>query len=109
MKLPGKVVVGWRTYPIRELPLKQARADGVLGWHENYPNAIAVRTEEMSPADVADTLLHEILHACWWTGELPPKANEEKAVTVLAHGLLQVLRDNPAVVDFLVKSARTMP
>jgi hypothetical protein len=44
-----------------------------------------------------DTLLHEIMHAIWWTAYLEDEDKEERVVSSLSTGLLQVLRDNPWV------------
>lgn len=56
------------------------------------------------PAVCAETLLHEILHtltvATGLTAELDPDV-EEGLVTRLTPRLLAVLRDNPAVIDYL--------
>jgi Zn-dependent peptidase ImmA (M78 family) len=54
-----------------------------------------------TPAVQKDTLLHEILHAIWWTGYLEDDDKEERVVSVTATGLMQVLRDNPWLVEEL--------
>jgi hypothetical protein len=41
-----------------------------------------------------DTLIHELLHALFFVGDIRSK-REETIVTRLATGLTQVLRDNP--------------
>lgn len=107
MKLPRKVTIGYRKYRVEELSKKQSDADEALGWHFNYPARIKVRLTELDPAEVANTFLHEILHGCWKVGELPKKKiDEEQVVTVLANQLTQVIRDNPEVIEFIVKNAR---
>lgn len=54
--------------------------------------------------EVADTLIHEILHAICHS-YLPDveRADEEEVVTMIAHGLTQVLRDNPTLFPELKK------
>jgi hypothetical protein len=94
MKLPETVIVGYRTYDIEDLPSLQSRADGADGWHIGNACVIQVRTENRQPADIANTLLHEILHACWQMGDLEAMSPEEKTVTVLANQLIQVWRKN---------------
>jgi hypothetical protein len=48
------------------------------------------------PADeVADTIIHETLHAIWAERGLKGELDEETVVTALAHGLTAVMADNP--------------
>lgn len=53
---------------------------------------------------VADTLLHEIMHATLMPLDLDEEV-EERAVSVAATSLLDCLRRNPQLVRFLVKEA----
>lgn len=51
----------------------------------------------------ADTLLHELLHVVYYVsglGEIE-NATEEQIVFVMTHPLLQILRDNPELTEFL--------
>jgi len=54
-----------------------------------------------APDDVIlDTLIHEMLHGvCANYLFDPERADEEEIVTALAHGLTQVLRDNPKLLQ----------
>ena len=62
-----------------------------------------------SPQWMADTLLHEVLHAVVATQNLnghPPFDEdkvEERMVATLATGLVQVIRDNPELVVMLAR------
>ena len=56
-------------------------------------------TEDYPKETVADTLIHEMLHAIWRNYLDEGAVEEEKAVTMLAHGLIQVMRDNPKFFD----------
>ena len=47
------------------------------------------------------TVLHEILHACADVVGVDDDKAEERVVTVLSPALLQVLRDNPRLVEWL--------
>jgi hypothetical protein len=51
-----------------------------------------------------DTLLHEILHACWYILGLNEKEEEERVVNSIASILIGVIDDprNKNVVDFIV-------
>ncbi|HVX20899.1 MAG TPA: hypothetical protein VHB02_06110 [Acidimicrobiales bacterium] len=62
--------------------------------------------------ELADTLLHEVLHACYHlTGNIlnavaKSEEIEEHSVGILAPALLGVLRDNPDLVAFLTASSQ---
>lgn len=58
---------------------------------------------DQSAVRLRSTLVHELLHAlCDLTGVDDDKA-EERIVTVLAPALLEVLRKNPRLVDWLTE------
>lgn len=96
-----KLRVGFKTFRVRPLsdPERDA-ADGAMGLCRKMGGEILVDPYR-TPEEQADTLLHELLHAAWYVGDLPAKVDEEKAVTVLAHVLCQVIRDNPGFLGAL--------
>lgn len=53
------------------------------------------------PVEAANTLLHEILHACWYTAQIQDEDKEERTITAFANQLTQVWRDNPAVIAWI--------
>lgn len=55
----------------------------------------------LSPLRERETVLHELLHACWEQAQLPNKY-EEKVVSRLHGPLFSLLRENPDVVDWLL-------
>jgi len=58
---------------------------------------------EQAAGQMRDTLLHEVLHACFnVTGGLPTYDEEEKVLSLLASLLLDTLRRNPEFVAYLV-------
>jgi hypothetical protein len=59
--------------------------------------------------ELAYALLHEPMHAIWANSKLPSRPSEERAVTALSRGLIQVFRDNPGYLqhlDALLKESR---
>jgi hypothetical protein len=60
--------------------------------------------EGLVPQRQAEVAFHEILHACWFCGDLGDEAEEEKAVSVLAIQVMQVFRDNPEFRDWYFKN-----
>jgi hypothetical protein len=98
--LPSHVIVGYRTYRIEEWSPVAASGAGNFGEACHSSAMIRVRCD-LDAAEVGNTLLHEILHCCWRDGALANDDDQERVVTVLANQLMQVWRDNPAVVAFL--------
>ena len=57
----------------------------------------------VGPGQARDTLLHEVLHAIWSQTALDQDEDEqERIVRSFTPWLLQVLRDNPELVEFLL-------
>lgn len=100
---PVSVRVGYREYRIVRWDKHDSRAEHQWGQtrHAQLEIRVCEMTLESNPVESANTLLHEILHACWSVGDIDDKDEQEKTVTVLANQLTQVWRDNPSVVAWL--------
>lgn len=101
--LPPTVQVG----PL-ELSLVYEELDGTLGELRGAELELAVDPEQADD-QLADTVLHELLHAVigqtsLWSegGPLTDPAVEEVVVAALTPWLLGIVRDNPDLVAFLV-------
>lgn len=103
-RLPSTVTIGPHVYTV------DSSADtGRLLRDENScgdsrPDHLLIRLDpDRPPTSIAETLLHEIVHCCWSLTALRAieHPDEEQAATALAPWLLAMLRDNPAVVDYL--------
>lgn len=90
-QLPSSVRVGPYDFKIIS-PVQDQNNWGELSYTEHV---IRLRGNFPSPQMMVDTVLHELLHACWFTGGLGKKVGEERAVNTLSTQLTQVLRDNP--------------
>lgn len=104
MKLPRDILIGPHLYKVRSGKKAAAKMDdGQLGESCSRSLTIWVHPNQHD-SSVADTLLHEVLHACWDQTSLRclDSAQEEAAVSSLAPLLLAVLRANPDLVDALV-------
>lgn len=102
-ELPKSIRVGYRTYTVTEMDPRVAEAEGNYGWHSGLLCEIQVRTDGIAQPEVADSLIHEVLHAAYQLGGLKFDDSEERIVTVLAQ-LTQVWRDNSAFVAFMTES-----
>lgn len=106
IELPKSVRVGYATYKIEEWPVELANAAARHSECDKLNHIIRVRTD-MKACETANSLLHEILHAIWNVGAID-SGDEEKCVTIFANQLIQIMQDNPVVMDWITKNARTL-
>ncbi len=77
-----------------------ASARDVFGECCTSTGIIRVRTD-LDPVKLANTLIHEVLHACFYIGDIEDDDKQERTVTILANQLTQVWRDNPELVAWI--------
>lgn len=98
MQIPKKVRIGGIDYAIKHVP-RLISADGDLcnGIFNSNRCVIELNQEQdVAGERIAQTLLHEVLHGVIYTTGLNLE-DEEITVNVLAKGLYQVIKDNPAL------------
>ena len=98
--LPSSVRVGYRDYSILEWSSIDASSARRLGEADHHALVIRVRTD-LPRQLIAEVLLHEVLHCCFWSGAIEHRDTEERIVLTLGNQLAQVWRDNPAFVTFM--------
>jgi len=77
-----------------------------FGWMD-YDTCTIHYCKELPPALLADTILHEVIHAIFFAFGIPNrKLKEEQIALTLAGPLLMVARDNPALVAWLAALLR---
>lgn len=103
-----KLRVGYRNYVVRPMTVSEVILESRVGECNPGTGVLRVATAgkygEFGPEEVADTLLHEVLHAVWRERGLAEE-DEESTVTNLAHGLISLMRDNPAFFPLLERMA----
>jgi Zn-dependent peptidase ImmA (M78 family) len=92
MKLPDSVYVMGHKYDIVEMPNDNFIDDEAYG-HCNLNRRVITIYTNVHPTIIRDTLLHEILHACWHMLSLNKTEEEEKAVNSIATALIGVIDD----------------
>lgn len=111
MNLPRSIVVGPFTYRVHhsKKEWKKFEEQECAGQTCISSSNIYLNPQITGPV-LKEVLLHETLHACWHLAgnvdDLIHKPNqevrEEAAVRVMSTPLLQVLRDNPLLVAYLL-------
>jgi len=101
MDMPASVKVGPHWYKILRKPKKLMPDD--LGSFDSTTLQIWVR-QRLRKSKAAEILLHECLHACLHSVANGVSQNEEEDfVGGTSPVLLQVLQDNPELVEYLTK------
>lgn len=97
---PKRIKIIGKNYRIRHV--KKVDKAHSFGEHDVAWQVIKVRRNQCFEA-LRDTTMHEVTHAIEEQMDLGMK---ERQVHGLAAGLLQVLRENPALVRFLTAKAK---
>lgn len=93
MKLPKKLKIGYKIYQVVEMTNEQ-RHHGKVGMCCHNTSTISINTQAGDEMETLNTLLHEIMHACYFMADLSKGCGEETVVLGLTNSLLQVLNDN---------------
>ena len=99
MDIPKKIKVGPYDYKIVVEGLHWYEQHGKYGDCHDDKRQISI--VEMDDHTTIDTLLHEVLHACYLVMDIKDKDTEETTVTRLGTALTMVFRDNPKLVELL--------
>lgn len=117
--MPTSVRIGYHVYAIKELNKKalkkmQSVANKVdidlsscCGRIIEKESVIYISLSD-GPVEAADTLLHEILHGITYQSGVPhvKTADSEYDITMFAHGLSQVMQDNPEVFLWIMENIK---
>lgn len=105
MKLPKRIKISGFDYEIRELPPEMVDDEGECDYDQH---CISVRTTNRTDQFVANTLLHEVFHACfheYGLGNIKgiSHSKEELIINNLTNAFLAFVRDNPEVAKRIIK------
>lgn len=86
-----------------------SQGNRLYGQCRNVDQVIRLQREYRCVGQAIDTVIHECLHAIWWTFHLGGELEEEPAVTNIATGWTQLMMENPDLdrwINRALKSAR---
>ena len=104
--MPAALTVGGRVYEVRRDAdtSKRVRDSGYRG--QTFTEHLLIEMDGTMPLTLKqETLLHEVMHCAWdvvGLGKTIGSEDEEKAIKSLAPVILQVLRQNRALIPFLL-------
>jgi len=101
VKLPEKLKVGPITYDIQVMPLADVGVQGAA----SVTTQTILLDKDLAFDTLRATALHEVLHAVMRLSSVESHKYEEELLQRLEHGMLGVLRDNPAFVKWLLEVA----
>lgn len=95
---PDRVDLGYRT--LRVEWVAPATLGDAWGAYRNAAGLVQI-VENQTPVELANTLLHELLHAVYDLAALEAGDDEERVTATFANGLTELLRRNPGLLDWL--------
>lgn len=102
--IPDTIRVGPFDMAIRLIHHREAEAEQRWGCFHSVSQAIEIQEDFPTAQKAADTLLHEIGHAIYWTYGINDKDNEERIVSTFATGWVQVYQDNPWLMNWIKRA-----
>lgn len=107
MSIPSHVLVGPYLYKVT-VEERQSSGDDLFGECDVHTQTVYLSPGQARDS-MADSLLHEVLHAIWAASGLHDgRYNEEQCVRGITTWLLLVLRDNPELVTYLTETDHTV-
>jgi hypothetical protein len=104
MKTPASVRIGPFDYRFVEMDETDGQAH--YGSYSSERQEIRLRKQFASPAQWAETVLHEILHGIWDDRSINSKEGEEQVVRKSALGLASVIRHNQVLFAEIAKALK---
>jgi hypothetical protein len=94
--LPNIIKIGIFEYTLVHWDPAEADREECLGQCDRFAFIIRVR-DDLPDSGFAETLEHEINHACWHAAALKSRAAEETVVNRLTPVMIMARRDNPQI------------
>jgi hypothetical protein len=99
-----QVLIGSIIYDVLYLPDLYGSEGPLCGDINTSRARIRINADDDSQVQVV-TLWHEVIHGMLYTAGI--REHDEVLVDALAHGLVQVMRDNPEIIPTLDAETRT--
>ncbi|TSP13938.1 hypothetical protein [Cupriavidus campinensis] len=101
--LPKRVRIGAFWFDVEVIPPYEGT--GEFG-HMNVGSQMIRVSPDQRPENLANTFIHEVIHAIHWAnGLLDEKSDEEDYTIAAANGLCAFVQDNPEAMAWFVKHA----
>lgn len=104
--MPGSVRVGCYEFLVEVGEVEDHEAEGTFG-HVNYQSQKIRVRPGLNARNLANTFLHEVMHAIHWFHDLDDNSDEEAFTTRSANGLCAFWQDNPEAVSWWYRVLQT--
>lgn len=105
-KMPKAVRIGCFSYVVQVIEEEGAEIAGIAGAMHSLRQRIRIRAG-MTPQQVANTFIHEVLHAIHHVYGLRDGCDEETFTELSANGLCAFWQDNPKAVKWWEELLKT--
>lgn len=101
---PKRLRIGHRFYSVRYLPAEELIADDGSPCNGLcvFDKSEILIWEGLKPDVLAETVLHEVLHAMHWEAGLTDDSGEEAFTTLTAKSLCKFYQDNPTATRWVL-------
>ncbi len=103
MSLPESITILGQPFAVRLVPRGELPRDGDMATSDLRRQLIRI-VDDHGPTQERDTVLHEVLHMVARMADLEERKLDERAINVFSTVLLDVLRRNPRLVEYLADS-----
>ena len=94
MNFPESIKIAGYDIKVEKMLSEEGESFGVYVYFVSARRLIRIN-ERYTDLQEDDTLLHEVMHANCWAYNIHDEHDEERVVTTMALGMMQVMRDNP--------------
>lgn len=91
---PSKIRIGPLEYAVRWYDRAEEDEKGCYGYTDSNEMEIGI-SERRPKLNIADTFMHEAVHALWYVLGMKDKEDEETVASRFGIGLSMIARDNP--------------
>jgi hypothetical protein len=98
--LPDHIKIGVFRYRLVHWPAEDADEAACYGQCDHLLKIIRVR-DDVDDETFAETLEHEIGHACWDACGLKTRASEERVISLFTPFLMMARRDNRVIYEWI--------
>jgi hypothetical protein len=102
--LPDSIRIGAFDFAIVRWTHHEATDNQRWGEFSSIMQRICIQRDMPTVFKAVDTFLHEVTHGLFWTAGLKDDDKEERIVTALGAGWMQIHRDNPWLALWLTQA-----
>jgi Zn-dependent peptidase ImmA (M78 family) len=108
---PSPIKIGYQDVAVKVTDTKSEKLlHDSSGFYDGDHSEIFI-ADRIDQREVVNTLIHESLHACFFTygmrNVITNKENEEYVCTTLSNALTQIFRDNPELIDWIKNNVKS--